>query len=136
LAASLPERVPKEKPFGSKGMNPTVAVRKLSVTLEQEKQFEKLSPFELKDKLIQLAKGSSRESARTTPNAGGGNPHWIATTPRDAFFTLGHFSHEESKAVWDRPDLGGIPQEEGIAKRFGNFIAADAIVPERLPLSI
>lgn len=104
-------------------MDTAPAVRKLSGTLEQEKQFEKLSPFELKDKLIELAKESSRKSARAMLNAGRGNPNWIATTPRDAFFTLGHFALEESKSVWDRTDLGGMPQKQGIAKRFERYAA-------------
>ena len=106
-------------------MNATGVVRKLSVTLEQEKQFEKLSPFELKDKLIHLAKESSRTSARAMLNAGRGNPNWIATTPRNAFFTLGNFALEESKSVWDRPDLGGMPQKDGIAKRFERYAATN-----------
>src|SRR6516162_1748988 len=106
-------------------MNATGVVRKLSVTLEQEKQFEKLSPFELKDKLIHLARESSRKSARAMLNAGRGNPNWIATTPRNAFFTLGNFAVQESKSVWDRPDLGGMPQQDGIAKRFERYAAAN-----------
>jgi aspartate 4-decarboxylase len=63
----------------------SAAVRHLSVTLEEQKEFEKLSPFELKDKLIQLAGDASRQSAQTMLNAGRRNPNWIATTPRDAF---------------------------------------------------
>lgn len=106
-------------------MPTTGAVRKLSVTLEQEKEFEKLSPFELKDKLIALAKESSQQSARTMLNAGRGNPNWIATTPRNAFFALGNFALEESKSVWDLPDLGGMPQKTGIAKRFERYAAAN-----------
>jgi aspartate 4-decarboxylase len=102
-------------------MPTTGVVRKLSVTLEQEKEFEKLSPFELKDKLIALAKESSQHSARTMLNAGRGNPNWIATTPRNAFFALGNFALEESKSVWDLPDLGGMPQKNGIAKRFERY---------------
>jgi aspartate 4-decarboxylase len=105
-------------------MNASGAVRRLSVTIEQEKQFERLSPFELKDKLIQLAKDSSRKSARTMLNAGRGNPNWIATTPRSAFFALGDFALEESKSVWDRPDLGGMPRKEDIGKRFDTYAAA------------
>ena len=85
-------------------MNVAQNVRRLSVTLEEEKQFEKLSPFELKNKLIELAKESSRQSARTMLNAGRGNPNWIATTPRNAFFALGNFAMQESKLVWDQPD--------------------------------
>jgi aspartate 4-decarboxylase len=98
------------------------AIRRLSVTLEQQKEFEKLSPFELKDKLIHLAGDASQHSAQTMLNAGRGNPNWIATTPRNAFFTLGSFAVEESKRVWDLPDLGGMPQKDGIAKRLAEFL--------------
>lgn len=99
----------------------TGVIRHLSVTLEQQKELEKLSPFELKDKLIQLAGEAARQS-QTMLNAGRGNPNWIATTPRQAFFTLGSFAIEESKRVWDKPDLGGMPQKAGIAKRLTQFL--------------
>jgi aspartate 4-decarboxylase len=105
------------------------AVRHLSVTLEQQKELEKLSPFELKDKLIQLAGEASRQSAQTMLNAGRGNPNWIATTPRNAFFTLGSFAVEESKRVWDQPDLGGMPQKAGISKRLKDFLAKNLNAP-------
>ena len=95
----------------------TGVVRHLSVTLDQQRELEKLSPFELKDKLIHLAGEAAQHSAHTMLNAGRGNPNWIATTPRQAFFTLGSFAVEESKRVWDEPDLGGMPQKAGIAKR-------------------
>jgi aspartate 4-decarboxylase len=101
----------------------------LSVTLEEQKEFEKLSPFELKDKLIQLAGDASRQSAQTMLNAGRGNPNWIATTPRDAFFTLGTFAIQESKRVWNESDLGGMPQKAGIAKRLSDFVAKNPNVP-------
>ena len=104
-------------------------VRRLSVTLEQQKEFEKLSPFELKDKLIHLAGEASQHSAQTMLNAGRGNPNWIATTPRDAFFTLGTFAVQESKRVWDEPDLGGMPQKNGIAKRLSDFVAKNPNAP-------
>jgi aspartate 4-decarboxylase len=107
----------------------SAAIRRLSVTLEQQKEFEKLSPFELKDKLIQLAGDASRQSAQTMLNAGRGNPNWIATTPRVAFFTLGSFAIQESKRVWDEPDLGGMPEKSGIAKRLADFLAKDRNAP-------
>ena len=107
----------------------TGAVRRLSVTLEEQKEFEKLSPFELKDKLIQLAGDAARRSAQTMLNAGRGNPNWIATTPRHAFFTLGTFAIQESKRVWDEPDLGGMPQKNGIAKRLADFVAKNQNAP-------
>ena len=101
----------------------------LSVTLKQQQEFEKLSPFELKDKLIQLAGDASRQSTQTMLNAGRGNPNWIATTPRDAFFTLGTFAIQESKRVWDESDLGGMPQKAGIAKRLSDFVAKNPNAP-------
>ena len=107
----------------------SAAIRRLSVTLEQQKEFEKLSPFELKDKLFQLAGDASRQSAQTMLNAGRGNPNWIATTPRDAFFTLGTFAIQESKRVWNESDLGGMPQKAGIAKRLSDFVAKNPNVP-------
>jgi aspartate 4-decarboxylase len=103
--------------------------RHLSVTLEEQKEFEKLSPFELKDKLIQLASETSRQSAQTMLNAGRGNPNWIATTPRDAFFTLGSFAVQESKKVWDEPDLGGMPQKNGAAARLSGYLAKNPNAP-------
>ncbi len=107
----------------------TAAARHLSVTLEEQKEFEKLSPFELKDKLIQLASETSRQSAQTMLNAGRGNPNWIATTPRDAFFTLGSFAVQESKKVWDEPDLGGMPQKSGVAARLSGYLAKNPNAP-------
>jgi aspartate 4-decarboxylase len=106
-------------------MNRIDEIRRLSVTLEEEKQFEKLSPFELKNKLIDLAEESSRKAARTMLNAGRGNPNWIATTPRSAFFALGSFALQESKSVWDRSDLGGMPKRDGITKRFEQYATAN-----------
>jgi hypothetical protein len=47
----------------------TTAVRRLSVTLEQQKEFEKLSPFELKDMLIQVAGEVAQERSQSMLNA-------------------------------------------------------------------
>src|SRR5215510_6888535 len=107
----------------------TGVIRHLSVTLEQQKELEKLSPFELKDKLIHLAGESSQQSTQTMLNAGRGNPNWIATTPRQAFFTLGSFAVQESKRVWDEPDLGGMPQKAGIAGRLNEFLNQNQNAP-------
>jgi aspartate 4-decarboxylase len=90
------------------------------------KRYEKMSPFEIKDKLISLAKETSAKSAATLLNAGRGNPNWIATTPREAFFLLGQFAISESKRVMDRRDLGGMPQAVGIAARLKEFLAQNA----------
>jgi aspartate 4-decarboxylase len=108
---------------------PASAVRRLSVTLAEQKELEKLSPFELKDKLIHLAGEASRQGAQTMLNAGRGNPNWIATTPRNAFFTLGTFAVQESKRVWDEPDLGGMAEKSGIANRLSAFLAKNPNAP-------
>ncbi|HTT37506.1 MAG TPA: aspartate 4-decarboxylase [Burkholderiales bacterium] len=96
--------------------------KKQQLHLSKMRELEKLSPFELKDKLIQLASEQAKASTRQMLNAGRGNPNWIATTPREAFFTLGRFGIEESKRVWDEPDLGGMPQKKDIAQRLRAFL--------------
>ena len=81
-----------------------------------------LSPFELKDNLIQLAKEASRQSAATMLNAGRGNPNWIATEAREAFFLLGKFALEECRRIRDDVILAGMPAKQGIGQRFELFL--------------
>ena len=57
-------------------------------------QYAKLSPFELKDELIKLASGKEN---RLMLNAGRGNPNFLATLPRRAFFRLGLFATAEAE---------------------------------------
>ena len=92
--------------------------------------FETLSPFEIKDELIKLAKNTSRRSQSAFLNAGRGNPNWIATTPREGYFLLGQFALTESKRVMDHPaGLGGMPQAAGIANRLKAWLAQHAEMP-------
>jgi aspartate 4-decarboxylase len=87
--------------------------------------FEKLSPFEIKDFLIQHARAASEESAISFINAGRGNPNWVATTPRDAFFLLGQFAMTECRRVQDLPPgIGGMPKAPGIARRLQEWVAS------------
>src|SRR4029077_10480945 len=82
------------------------------------KKFEALSPFEIKDELINLAKAASKTTQAAFLNAGRGNPNWIATTPREGFFLLGQFALTESTRVMVHPaGIGGMPQADGIAVR-------------------
>jgi aspartate 4-decarboxylase len=87
-------------------------------------RYSALSPFQLKDELIKWARDFTRQKAATHQflDAGRGNPNWVATTPREAFFLLGQFALQESKRVWDEPDLGGMPHAEGIADRLREFL--------------
>ena len=92
--------------------------------------FEKLSPFEIKDELIKLAKKTSRTTQSAFLNAGRGNPNWIATTPREGFFLLGQFAVTESKRVMEHPaGLGGMPKAQGIADRLEAWLAKHAEMP-------
>ncbi|HEY2547705.1 MAG TPA: aspartate 4-decarboxylase, partial [Candidatus Acidoferrum sp.] len=94
------------------------------------RNFETLSPFEIKDELIKLAKSSSRRSQSAFLNAGRGNPNWIATTPREGYFLLGQFALTESKRVMDHPaGLGGMPQAPGIAGRLKAWLAQHSEMP-------
>lgn len=91
---------------------------------KEERELERLSPFELKDKLIKIAQERAQMAgASQMLNAGRGNPNWIATTPREAFFLLGQFALTESKRVWQDKDLGGMPAKDGIGERLDAYIA-------------
>ncbi|MDW8802626.1 aspartate 4-decarboxylase [Clostridium sp. A1-XYC3] len=90
--------------------------------IEIEKIYGKISPFELKDKLISLAKGQKEKSAHALLDAGRGNPNWIAASPREAFFAFGQFAVEESRRTWNENDLAGMPQKKGIADRLKAYL--------------
>lgn len=89
---------------------------------EIEEVYGKISPFELKDKLINLAEESKKRGTHSLLDAGRGNPNWIAATPREAFFTFGQFAVQEARRVWKERDLAGMPNKEGIAERFSAFL--------------
>jgi aspartate 4-decarboxylase len=94
------------------------------------RKFEALSPFEIKDELILLAKKTSRTAQSAFLNAGRGNPNWIATTPREGFFLLGQFAITESTRVMEHPaGIGGMPQASGIANRLEAWLAKQANMP-------
>jgi aspartate 4-decarboxylase len=92
--------------------------------------FETLSPFEIKDELIKLAKKTSRTTQSAFLNAGRGNPNWVATTPREGYFLLGQFAVTESKRTMEDPaGLGGMPQAHGIAHRLEAWLAKHFDMP-------
>lgn len=83
-------------------------------------RYAKLSPFELKDELIKLA--SSKQN-RLMLNAGRGNPNFLATLPRRAFFRLGLFAVAEAELSFSylQKGVGGLPNIEGIEGRFERY---------------
>src|SRR5690349_22609731 len=94
------------------------------------KKFETLSPFEIKNELIALAKDTSKTTQSAFLNAGRGNPNWIATEPREGFFLLGQFAITESKRVMELPPgIGGMPAAKGIAARLDAWLAKHSDMP-------
>ena len=77
----------------------------------------RLSPFELKDRLVGLA---ASHADRMMLNAGRGNPNFLATEPRHSFFQLGLFAMAEAeRCSGELPvEVAGIPKSRGIAERF------------------
>ncbi len=96
-----------------------------------EKELESLSPFELKNSLINMAEADARKSASTFLNAGRGNPNWITTEPRHAFFLLGEWAMTEASRVWDVPENGisGMPATTGAADRLRAYLTKNATRP-------
>jgi aspartate 4-decarboxylase len=85
----------------------------------ETRRYAGLSPFELKNRLVELAK---HRGERMMLNAGRGNPNWLALEPRAAFVRLGEFALEEAKRVAPGTGLGGLPKKRGIAARLRQFL--------------
>ena len=90
---------------------------------ENERQMEEMSPFEIKNQLIEMAQEDARKSTSQFLNAGRGNPNWVATEPREAFFLLGKWALEECRRVKDAGDgIAGIPSRQGSGLRLKSFL--------------
>lgn len=93
-------------------------------------ELSKLSPFELKGRIISMAQDRVRKSAAQLLNAGRGNPNWVALEPRQAFFALGQFAMTECRRDFDMPEgIAGVPQKEGISVRFETWLRDNPSVP-------
>jgi len=104
--------------------------KKAATTRAEQKALLKLSPFELKDKLMELAAESEKETQFPMLNAGRGNPNWVCTTPREAFGTLLRFGIEDTRrGVGLVPDVGRMPEKAGSATRFTAFLDANHTAP-------
>lgn len=83
-------------------------------------KYAELSPFELKDKLIEIA---TSDSARMMLNAGRGNPNFLDVLARRAFLRLGDFAVQEAERSYAYlgGSFGGLPEREGIVGRFDAY---------------
>ncbi|MFG2454537.1 bifunctional aspartate transaminase/aspartate 4-decarboxylase [Streptomyces sp. NPDC048512] len=109
---------------------------KTTFTRAEIKTFAQLSPFELKDKFIDIARavqadepGQKDKSQVQMLNAGRGNPNWTATGPREAYHALGYFAISESRRVWTADNLGGMPEAAGAGARFDAFVRQQPGLP-------
>ena len=105
-----------------------MSLRASSLSRSTEQKLETLSPFEVKNTLISLAQSDHHHAMI---NAGRGNPNWVTTTPRHAFFQLGLFALAESERTFGEvKDFGGIcGTDGGVADRFHEWAKANAAVP-------
>ena len=87
---------------------------------DEERRCAGLSPFELKNRLVELAK---HRGERMMLNAGRGNPNWIALEPRAACLLLAEFALAEAHRVALGPGFGGLPKTRGIAARLQSHLA-------------
>ncbi len=88
-------------------------------------KYKFLSPFELRNNLKKIAKESVLKKQKEGKsafviNAGRGNPNFLNTTVRQAFSQLNLFMADLTKS--DISDLGFRAKEEGIAKKFYQFL--------------
>ena len=94
------------------------------------REYETLSPFEIKDFLAKAALKATKSASMAYLNAGRGNPNWIATEPREAFFLLGQFAIVESKRVMELPaGVGGMPKKAGVADRLEGWLRGHHDMP-------
>jgi len=93
------------------------------------RRYETLSPFEIKNDLARVATRSSKAAQMAYLNAGRGNPNWVATEPRSAFFLLGQFAITECQRTMDLPGVGGMPKAPGVAARLDAWLAARLDAP-------
>src|SRR6476660_7585482 len=94
------------------------------------RKYETLSPFEIKNDLAKVAAKTAKASQVAYLNAGRGNPNWIATEPRSAFFLLGQFAITESQRTMQLTGgLGGMAKAHGIAARLASWLEAHAGMP-------
>ncbi len=91
-------------------------------------RFEELSPFEIKDELIKLAREGAEKSSAIFLNAGRGNPNWTATRAREAFFLLGQFAVTEARRAYNDEEAGlaGMPPLDGCHDRLVKWLDVHA----------
>ena len=81
-------------------------------------KYEQLSPFEIKNNLIEMA----QKSGPNILNAGRGNPNFLNTTARKAFSQLNLFASTYAVGKMNNQDLGLRPVKLDITKKLKKFL--------------
>ena len=94
------------------------------------RKFETLSPFEIKDELIKLAKDTSRTTQSAFLNAGRGNPNWIATCRAKASSCSGNSPSPRASASWStRPASAACRRPRAAPARLDAWLDKHADMP-------
>ncbi|MDX8335905.1 bifunctional aspartate transaminase/aspartate 4-decarboxylase [Candidatus Cetobacterium colombiensis] len=91
--------------------------------MDDLKNIKKLSAFEFSSMLLDVA--AKNKENKEVLNAGRGNPNWINTSARRAFFRLSKFAMKESESTFMKPQIAGYINSENIYSRFLEFLKED-----------
>ena len=109
--------------------------KKIHVTREYEKKMSEISPFELKNILIELADESARKSTHIMLNAGRGNPNWISTVPREACFVQFLKKHAQSPgATLLKGTYEYLVTEKGVDENELVYEWAEGVIGDQYPV--
>lgn len=89
---------------------------------KEMKKYQEMSPFELKNILIQMAEESAQKAGGEMLNAGRGNPNFLNTTVRKAFSYLNLFAAHLSESQTETKDLGLRLKRQGIADKLKYYL--------------
>ena len=80
------------------------------------------SPFEIKNRLIEMAEDACAKQGCTMINAGRGNPNFLNTTVRKSLALLTLFAAEQAERTGPAKDTGLRIAQKGVAADFRKFI--------------
>ena len=86
------------------------------------KEYLQMSPFELKNVLIDMAEASAKKNKINFLNAGRGNPNFLNTTVREGFSHLNMFAAQESGKRISKKDLGLRTEKKGISRKLKAYL--------------
>ncbi len=86
------------------------------------REYLQMSPFELKNVLIDMAEVSAKKNRIKFLNAGRGNPNFLNTTVREGFSHLNMFAAQEAGKRISKKDLGLRTEKKGISNKLKKYL--------------